>query len=279
MLPSSWSVTSRSWAAAAPAMRARSSGSSAASVTSTSCRTGRSTTWSCSPPSRVANVPGADFGQPELAVEVTGVVDARHAERHRPESVQSPWSPPLPPRLIAGRSTESTACQSGIGMSTQFRYCTVVAKPSRIDSMATAALTRTEQVYAAHAVRHPRRPPDARRQAPVRRAGRPVRRQHQRHQGRAHRGSSSRDWCRPSRSTVSAWFRCRSATSTTSPRPDASSKVSCCACSIDAGDLEWESAIVAAHHTLERTPMMTRRRSGSLERRVAGRSRRASTTR
>ena len=48
--------------------------------------------------------------------------------------------------------------------------------------------------------------------------------------------------------------------------------------SIAAGDLEWESAIVAAHHTLERTPMTPAirwrgGRSGSLERRVAGRPR------
>ena len=40
MLPSSWSVTSRPWAAAALAMRSTSSGSSAANVTSTNCRTG-----------------------------------------------------------------------------------------------------------------------------------------------------------------------------------------------------------------------------------------------
>ena len=48
--------------------------------------------------------------------------------------------------------------------------------------------------------------------------------------------------------------------------------------SIEAGDLEWESAIVAAHHTLERTPMTAQRsrlssrsttRSGRAERRVA----------
>jgi DNA-binding GntR family transcriptional regulator len=34
--------------------------------------------------------------------------------------------------------------------------------------------------------------------------------------------------------------------------------------SIGAGDLEWESAIVAAHHTLERTPMTSEDDSGAL---------------
>ena len=185
MLPSSWSVTSRSWAVAALRDACEVVG-----IVGRQRHLDQLSDRSLDDAELLATVAGGERRRAPIRSARTRGRTARASSTRGTPSVIDP-SPcnamaPSSGTRHCRRSTESTACHGRIGMSTRFRYCTVVAKRSRIAAMATAAPTRTEQVYARMRSDILAGHLHARRQAPVRRARRPLRRQHQCHPGRAH---------------------------------------------------------------------------------------------